>query len=138
VSSTHAGYGKLQVLNEADMKDVRCVLALHNDYFTAEPFIRHEYEFRIQKIGIFLFLFYACVSYAAICCAWNRRKRRRFTGMNIPSLTPCTLKRNSLSLCLSVTVGDHYRAFRRNSSTHWKNNWGNLTVHFSAVFALCV
>jgi len=73
VSSTHAGYGKIQAETEADMKDVKCILALHNDYYTTEPFVAHEYEFRVQKIG------------------------------------------------------NHYRSFRRNSSTHWKNNWGNLT-----------
>lgn len=38
----------------------------------SEPFIEHEYEFRVQKIG------------------------------------------------------DHYRAFRRNSHSSWKNNWGKL------------
>lgn len=39
----------------------------------SEPFIEHEYEFRVQKIG------------------------------------------------------QHYRAFRRNSDSSWKNNWGKLT-----------
>jgi hypothetical protein len=40
---------------------------------STEPFIEHEYEFRVQKIG------------------------------------------------------EHYRAFRRNSASSWKNNWGKLT-----------
>jgi len=73
VSSTHAGYGKIVAHSKEELKDIMCILALHNDYFTTEPFIEHEYEFRIQKIG------------------------------------------------------SHYRAFRRNSDSHWKNNWGNLT-----------
>jgi len=73
VASTHAGYGKIQARDQGEMQDVSCVLALHNDYYTTEPFITHEYEFRVQKIG------------------------------------------------------NHYRSFRRNSDTSWKNNWGNLT-----------
>lgn len=73
VSSTHAGYGKTQARDKHDMQDITSILALHNDYYTTEPFIEHEYEFRVQKIG------------------------------------------------------DHYRAFRRNSASSWKNNWGKLT-----------
>jgi len=72
VASPHAGYGKIVAQNDSQFQDVNCVLALHNDFYTAEPFIEHEYEFRVQKIG------------------------------------------------------GHYRAFRRNSDSHWKNNWGNL------------
>ncbi|KAL6079761.1 Asparaginyl-tRNA synthetase, cytoplasmic (Asparagine--tRNA ligase) (AsnRS) [Balamuthia mandrillaris] len=72
VSSTHAGYGKIQAKDAKEMQDVQCVLALHSDYYTAEPFVPHEYEYRIQKIG------------------------------------------------------NHYRGFRRNSDSHWKNNWGAL------------
>eukprot|EP01119_Soliformovum_irregulare_P011832 TRINITY_DN3002_c0_g1_i3.p1 TRINITY_DN3002_c0_g1~~TRINITY_DN3002_c0_g1_i3.p1 ORF type:complete len:318 (+),score=71.59 TRINITY_DN3002_c0_g1_i3:235-1188(+) len=51
VSSTHAGFGKMRASNEADLKDLRCILALHKDYFTTEPIIDFDYEFRIQKIG---------------------------------------------------------------------------------------
>jgi len=73
VSSTHAGYGKMRAQDEHDLKDLGCILALHKDYYTTEPLLEFEYEFRVQKIG------------------------------------------------------DHYRAFRRNSDTSWKGNWGNLT-----------
>lgn len=73
VGSTHAGFGKAKVKSEADMDDIRSILALGKDYYTTEPFIGNiAYEYRIQKIGA------------------------------------------------------HYRAFRRNSSTSWKGNWGNL------------
>ena len=51
VSSTHAGYGKIVARSESEYADVKCILALHNDYYTIEPFVEHEYEFRIQKIG---------------------------------------------------------------------------------------
>src|SRR2546430_1019744 len=82
VSSTHAGYGnlnfqlfselkvpslgKMRANDEHDLKDLRCILALHKDYFTyerysyvvikhlffrTEPLIEFEYEFRVQKIG---------------------------------------------------------------------------------------
>jgi len=72
VASSYSGYGKIRVHDDADLKDVTSILALHNDYFTVEPFVEHEYEFRLQKIG------------------------------------------------------KNYRAFRRNSSTSWKNNRGNI------------
>jgi len=73
VGSTHAGYGKIQAESDAQFKDMRSVLALHQDYYTTEPFIQNiDYEFRVQKIG------------------------------------------------------EHYRAFKRNSDTSWKRNWGNL------------
>jgi len=73
VGSTHAGYGKLKVNSKSDFDDAKCVLALGNDYYTTEPLIDKDYEYRIQKIG------------------------------------------------------QDFRCFRRNSSTCWKGNWGNLT-----------
>ena len=72
VSNTHAGYGKMQIASKEQLDDLRCILALHKDYFTIEPTIKFEYEFRIQKIG------------------------------------------------------NNYRCFRRNSSSSWKGNWGNV------------
>jgi len=72
VASSYSGYGKIRVNDDSDLKDVTSILALHCDYFTTEPFIVHEYEFRLQKIG------------------------------------------------------NHYRAFKKNSSTSWKNNRGNI------------
>ena len=51
VSNTHAGYGKMALKNDTEFDDLRCILALREDYYTSEPMIEFEYEFRIQKIG---------------------------------------------------------------------------------------
>lgn len=72
VSTVNSGYGKMRARADDDLDDLRSILALNCDYWTAEPLVQFEYEYRIQKIG------------------------------------------------------DQIRGFRRNSSTSWKNNWGNL------------
>jgi len=51
VGSAHAGRGKLRVRNAEDMKDVEGILALGTDYYTTEPLLNVDYEYRIQKIG---------------------------------------------------------------------------------------
>ena len=51
VSNTHAGYGKMFLKSASDYDDLKSILALHEDYYTTEPMIEFEYEFRIQKIG---------------------------------------------------------------------------------------
>ncbi len=51
VSHAHAGMGKIKVDNHNAFRDVATILAIHDDYCTAEPFIEPEYGFRIQKIG---------------------------------------------------------------------------------------
>ena len=47
----HAGYGKIKCESQARFDDIRSIVALHNDYCTAEPWIDWDYEIRIQKIG---------------------------------------------------------------------------------------
>jgi Synapsin, ATP binding domain len=52
VASTHAGYGKIRVTQDADRDDLKSILALHRDYYTVEPLVGEiDYEYRIQKIG---------------------------------------------------------------------------------------
>eukprot|EP00732_Lithocolla_globosa_P005644 Lithocolla_globosa_v1_NODE_5973_length_1154_cov_64.965455.p1 type:complete len:332 gc:universal NODE_5973_length_1154_cov_64.965455:1098-103(-) len=51
VGTTHAGFGKMCIKNKQDYDDFASVLAMKKEYFTMEPFIEHEYEYRIQKIG---------------------------------------------------------------------------------------
>jgi len=52
VGSAHAGRGKLRAFNAGDMRDIEGVLALNNNYYTTEPFLDADYEYRIQKIGV--------------------------------------------------------------------------------------
>jgi hypothetical protein len=73
VGTAHAGYGKIRVRNLEDWDDLKSILMMKPEYYTIEPLLDVEFEYRIQKIG------------------------------------------------------QHYRGFKRNSSTNWKNNWGNLT-----------
>lgn len=51
VSNTHAGYGKMFLSNEGDYSDLKSILAIRDDYYTTEPKLDFEYEYRIQKIG---------------------------------------------------------------------------------------
>ena len=51
VGNTHAGYGKFRITSNADFDDIKSILALNNDYYTLEPLIEKDYEYRIQKIG---------------------------------------------------------------------------------------
>jgi len=51
VGHVHAGYGKMKFDDNAQFSDFRGLIAIHNDYVTAEPFIRWDYDMRIQKIG---------------------------------------------------------------------------------------
>merc|ERR1712137_340871 len=51
VSNTHAGYGKMFLDNKPAYDDLRSILALREDYYTTEPKLKFEYEYRIQKIG---------------------------------------------------------------------------------------
>jgi len=51
VAHTHAGYGKMKFENATQFADFRGLIAIHNDYVTAEPYIKWDYDMRIQKIG---------------------------------------------------------------------------------------
>eukprot|EP01123_Difflugia_compressa_P000424 TRINITY_DN10506_c0_g1_i1.p1 TRINITY_DN10506_c0_g1~~TRINITY_DN10506_c0_g1_i1.p1 ORF type:complete len:332 (+),score=61.78 TRINITY_DN10506_c0_g1_i1:49-1044(+) len=51
IGSAHAGRGKLRAFNAGEMRDIEGVLALNNNYFTTEPFLNADFEYRIQKIG---------------------------------------------------------------------------------------
>jgi hypothetical protein len=43
--------GKIKVDTNEGFRDMATVLALNNDYCTAEPFIPGEFGIRVQKIG---------------------------------------------------------------------------------------
>jgi len=51
VGTVHAGFGKYVIKDDSTYDDIEGLIALHNDYFTQEPFIEHDYEFRVQVIG---------------------------------------------------------------------------------------
>jgi len=51
VGHVHSGYGKMMLSSQENFQDLASVLSLHNDYCTAEKFIKGEYDLRIQKIG---------------------------------------------------------------------------------------
>jgi hypothetical protein len=72
VGTAHVGYGKTFVKSQQEMDDLASILVMNHDFYTTEPMISFEYEYRVQKIG------------------------------------------------------SHYRAFKRESHTSWKQNWGNV------------
>jgi len=51
VGNGHAGRGKLKVNGGNDWRDVKGILALDQQYYTTEPFLDVDFEYRIQKIG---------------------------------------------------------------------------------------
>lgn len=51
VGHSHSSYGKMMLQNNEEFRDLVSVIALHDDYFSAEEFIESSYELRIQKIG---------------------------------------------------------------------------------------
>jgi len=51
VGHVHAGYGKMKLENSKQLDDLRSIVALHNDYCTAETFMKGDYDLRIQRIG---------------------------------------------------------------------------------------
>eukprot|EP00300_Choanocystis_sp_HF-7_P029399 c3620_g1_i1.p1 GENE.c3620_g1_i1~~c3620_g1_i1.p1 ORF type:complete len:405 (-),score=51.15 c3620_g1_i1:61-1203(-) len=54
VGCAEAGYGKIRILDDGQLADVRSVLMIHKDYVTMEPLVPMEVrvcDLRIQKIG---------------------------------------------------------------------------------------
>jgi glutathione synthase/RimK-type ligase-like ATP-grasp enzyme len=51
VAHVHSSLGKVRLEKHSDFEDLASVIAIHNDYCTAEPYIEGEYDLRIQKIG---------------------------------------------------------------------------------------
>jgi len=51
VAHVHAGYGKMMFESTVQYQDFRSLMAVHNDYVSVEPFIKWDYDMRIQKIG---------------------------------------------------------------------------------------
>lgn len=51
IGGCHSGLGKILVHDRVQWTDVKSIVALHSDYATAEPFIKYDYELRLQKIG---------------------------------------------------------------------------------------
>jgi len=51
VGTGHEGKGKIRIRENQELKDFRGVLTLNNNYFTTEPYIKFDFEFRVQKIG---------------------------------------------------------------------------------------
>ncbi|KAL0479259.1 hypothetical protein AKO1_008087 [Acrasis kona] len=52
IGTVHAGFGKMKLNNRSDFDDFRTCASLHNEYYTAEPFLKNTIkDFRLQKIG---------------------------------------------------------------------------------------
>ncbi len=51
VGGVHSGFGKILVHDRVQWNDVKSLVALHDDYATAEPYIQYDYELRLQQIG---------------------------------------------------------------------------------------
>uniref|UniRef100_A0A6B2L613 ATP-grasp domain-containing protein n=1 Tax=Arcella intermedia TaxID=1963864 RepID=A0A6B2L613_9EUKA len=51
VGHVHSGLGKVRLTKHDDFNDLVSVLALHEDYSTAERYYEGAYDLRIQKIG---------------------------------------------------------------------------------------
>lgn len=49
--SCNAGFGKMMLETDRQRDDAWSVLCTQSDYVTEEPFIEHEYEYRVQWIG---------------------------------------------------------------------------------------
>ena len=51
VGSTNAGFGKAVVESEREHCDLWSILACQTEYVTEEPFVAHEFEYRVQFIA---------------------------------------------------------------------------------------
>eukprot|EP01125_Pyxidicula_operculata_P011922 TRINITY_DN3903_c0_g1_i2.p1 TRINITY_DN3903_c0_g1~~TRINITY_DN3903_c0_g1_i2.p1 ORF type:complete len:331 (-),score=67.88 TRINITY_DN3903_c0_g1_i2:90-1082(-) len=51
VGHSHAGYGKMKIEDEKTYDSFRELASVHEDYVTTEPFIKWDFDMRIQKIG---------------------------------------------------------------------------------------
>jgi len=51
VGDAHAGFGKAIIKDNKQFNDFASILAVTDEYCTVEPFIKGEYDLRIQKIG---------------------------------------------------------------------------------------
>ncbi len=51
LGTVHAGYGKAKVESQEQWEDMKSLVALQGRYATTEPFIKWDYDLRVQKIG---------------------------------------------------------------------------------------
>jgi len=51
VGTGHEGRGKVRIFDKGGFKDIRGICSLDREYYTTEPFIAFEYEYRVQKLG---------------------------------------------------------------------------------------
>ena len=51
ISHAHAGMGKIKINDQTGFQDIATVVAVNDDYCSAESFIEPEYGIRVQKIG---------------------------------------------------------------------------------------
>jgi hypothetical protein len=47
--------------DKEEYSDIESILCLQNDFFTEEPFVKHDYEFRVQVL--ICFYLKSCKSY---------------------------------------------------------------------------
>jgi len=51
VGNGHSGRGKVKVNGPNEFRDLKGIMALDQEYYTTEPFLDVDFEYRIQKIG---------------------------------------------------------------------------------------
>jgi len=51
LGACHSGYGKIKCENEEDFDGARKLVEMHKEYCTIEPFVEHDHEIRVQKLG---------------------------------------------------------------------------------------
>ncbi|KAL7722926.1 Synapsin-3 [Entamoeba marina] len=49
MGTVHAGFGKMKLENQENFDDLASIAALQEKYITTEPYIKWDYDFRIQK-----------------------------------------------------------------------------------------
>jgi len=81
VAHGQAGYGKMKVEDCKMFKDLASVMAMSTDYVTAEPFLKGDYDIRIQKIGDH----YRCWKRVSVSGEWK-------TNTGTSMVTPLELK----------------------------------------------
>ncbi len=89
LGTVHAGYGKAKVETQEQWEDMKSLVALQGRYATTEPFIKWDYDFRVQKIGSHYRAFrrfsenwvcIACVFGPFLLARLFRRRERELVG----------------------------------------------------------
>lgn len=80
VGTAHAGLGKIRVHSAEDFEDVNSLIQMGTDYFTIEPFLDIDYEYRAQMLGKGN---YRCFKRSSRSCWKNNWGDITFEDMNV-------------------------------------------------------